>query len=96
MPTLPPPRLPGGWRAAVHRRLAGVPGLVRVLMKPRNGQAWTPEDRVLLRRELRVLLRAVPAVALVAFLPGGLFLLPVYAWALDRRRRRRPPVPPEA
>lgn len=78
----------GNWRRGVHRHVARVPSLVHILMKPRNGEAWTPEDRSLLRQELRALARWTPAVFLVV-LPGGLLLLPAYVWFLDRRRKPR-------
>ncbi|MBK5255967.1 MAG: hypothetical protein JJE39_08035 [Vicinamibacteria bacterium] len=57
-------------------------------MKPRNGVAWSPEDRELLRREFRHLATAAPAF-LIFLLPGGALLLPVYAWFMDTRRQTR-------
>jgi hypothetical protein len=75
----------GWWRRSVFARLSRLEGFVRVLMKPRNGQPWSPQDRLLLRAEMRAAARWVPAF-LVFLLPGGMLLLPVYAWALDRRR----------
>lgn len=65
-----------------------IEGLITVLMKPRNGQAWTAEDKALLRDELRRLARATPGF-LIFLLPGGSILLPLYAWFLDTRRARR-------
>jgi hypothetical protein len=89
--------LPGGWlaqgvsrwRAASLSVLAEVEGLVHVLMKPRNGQPWSPEDREFLRSELRALARWTPALILF-MVPGSFILLPAYAWLLDRRRGLRP------
>ena len=78
----------GRWRQAAHAELARVRGLVALLMKPRNGEAWTPEDRALLRRELLALARLVP-VFVLPILPGSVVLLPAYAWLLDRRRVAR-------
>jgi len=77
------------WRARALRRFAGAPGVVRVLMKPPNGEPWTDVDRGLLRRELRALARWTPGFVLF-LLPGGLVLLIVYAHLLDRRRLKRP------
>ncbi len=62
-------------------------GLVPILMKPRNGQSWTPEERVALRGHLGRLSRLSPYLVLVV-MPGGFFMLPVFAWWLDRRRTR--------
>jgi hypothetical protein len=71
-------------------------GLVPILMKPRNGQRWTPEERTELRGHLGRLSRLSPYLVLVV-MPGGFLMLPVFAWWLDRRRLRvRPPVPPQA
>lgn len=78
----------GDWRQGVHRHLARVPSFVHILMKPRNREAWTPEDRALLRQEVRALARWTPALFFVV-LPGGLLLLPAYIWLLDRRRKSR-------
>ncbi len=62
-------------------------GLVPILMKERNGQRWTSEDRALLRDHLGRLSRLSPYLVLVV-MPGGFFMLPVFAWWLDRRRTR--------
>jgi hypothetical protein len=69
-------------------------GLMPILMKPRNGQDWSPEDRAELRDHLGRLSRISPYLVLVV-MPGGFFILPVFAWWLDRRRlRQRGPIPP--
>jgi Carotenoid biosynthesis protein len=73
------------WRERMHGRLAGVTGLVAVLMKRRNGEPWTLEESTFLRSELRALAQWAPALALFV-LPGSVVLLPLYAWLLDRRR----------
>jgi len=80
-----PARLVDGWRRKSHAALAECQGLVHVLMKPRNGEAWTAADHALLHEQLRVLARWTPSLVLF-LLPGGLAILPVYAWLLDRRR----------
>ncbi|MBI2509578.1 MAG: hypothetical protein HYV99_06335 [Betaproteobacteria bacterium] len=64
-----------------------VKGLMPLLMKPRNKQRWTPEDK----NELAVHLRRLSSIShylLVLALPGGMLMLPVLAWWLDRRRGR--------
>ncbi len=76
-------------RRRIIAELVQVRGLMPLLMKPRNGQKWTAEDR----RELVVHLRRISGLGPYVFLlvmPGGLAVLPVLAWWLDRRRRPRP------
>ena len=67
--------------------------LMPLLMKPRNGSAWTAEEKADLLLQLRRLSRLSPYL-LFLLLPGSALLLPLYAWWLDRRRRPRPPRPP--
>lgn len=62
-------------------------GLMPILMKPRNGQSWSAADRAELRDHLYRLSRISPYLVLVV-MPGGFFVLPVFAWWLDRRRLR--------
>jgi hypothetical protein len=76
-----------------RRRIIGemvqVRGLMPLLMKPRNGEKWSDEDR----RALVVHLRRISSLGPYVFLlvmPGGLAVLPALAWWLDRRRRPRP------
>jgi hypothetical protein len=66
-----------------------VRGLMPLLMKPRNGQRWSREDK----RELRAHLRRLSSISrylAVLAMPGGILLLPALVWLLDRRRSRRP------
>jgi hypothetical protein len=69
-----------------------VQGLMQLLMKPRNGEPWTPEDRRELRRHFRALWDLAPMLALFS-LPGGTLLLPLLAWFLDRRQARQREAP---
>jgi len=62
--------------------------LMPLLMKQRNGYHWTNDDRQHIREHLRHLVRISPYIVLFVA-PGGLFLLPIMAWWLDRRRLRR-------
>ena len=88
------------WREMrlIHRReqdrlrheISQVPGLMALLMKPRNGQKWTTVERDELREQLHRLSRLSFYLATAA-LPGTTITLPLLAWWLDRRRRRRPP-----
>jgi hypothetical protein len=64
-----------------------VKGLLPLLMKPRNRQRWTPEDRLQLAGHLRRLSGMSPYLV-VLVMPGGLLMLPALAWWLDRRRGR--------
>lgn len=65
-----------------------VRGLVPLLMKPRNGERWTAEDKALLKDHLRRVSK-LSHYLVVLLLPGGLLLLPVLSWWLDRRRDKR-------
>ena len=65
-----------------------VKGLMPLLMKPRNEQMWTPEDKHELRTQLRRLSSISPYL-IVLTLPGSLLMLPTLAEWLDRRGNRR-------
>jgi hypothetical protein len=64
-----------------------IKGLVPLVMKQRNRQRWSPEDRALLVTHLRRLSRISPYLAVLA-MPGGFIMMPALAWWLDRRRNR--------
>ena len=63
-------------------------GLMPLLMKPRNKQRWTREDRAELRAHFRRL-SALSPYLVACVLPGGFVALLVMAWWLDRRRQGR-------
>ena len=67
-------------------------GLMPLLMKPRNKQRWTPEDKQALVLHLRRLSYISPYLVVLA-MPGGMLMLPALAWWLDRRRDGRPSGP---
>jgi hypothetical protein len=69
------------------REILQVRGLMPLLMKPRNGQRWTPEDKAELVVHLRRLSKLSPYLV-IGVMPGGFLLLPLLAWWLDRRRNR--------
>jgi hypothetical protein len=69
-----------------------VKGLMPLLMKPRNKQRWTVEDKAELAVHLKRLSRLSPYLVVVV-MPGGFFLLPALAWWLDRRRNRNRTTP---
>jgi hypothetical protein len=72
--------------------LARTQTLMPLLMKPRNGAKWTKDEKRELVDHLKRIGGMGRYVALL-LLPGGLALLPVLAWWLDRRRDKRPPKP---
>jgi hypothetical protein len=63
-------------------------GLMPVLMKRRNKQQWSPEDRAEIRSHLSRLSKLSPYLVILV-MPGGFAMLPVLAWWLDRRRQAR-------
>ncbi len=63
-------------------------GFLALLMKPRNGMPWLPEDKRLLTSHLKHLARILPILGVFA-LPGSILLLPLLAFYLDRRRKSR-------
>jgi hypothetical protein len=65
-----------------------VKGLMPLLMKSRNKQQWTAQDKRELIRHLKCVSR-MSAYIVVLFMPGGFALMPAMAWWLDRRRGRR-------
>jgi len=75
-------------RKYLQSEMSQVRGLMPLLMKPRNREQWSDEDRKELITHLQRLRRVSPYIAVVA-LPGGLAMLPVLAWWLDRRRNGR-------
>ena len=75
-------------RDLVVVKFAQVKGLMPLLMKHRNGELWTHEERIVLKSQLRALAHLSPYIFVMA-LPGSFAALPVLAWWLDRRRHRR-------
>lgn len=75
-------------RLYIYGELARVRGLIPLLMKRRNGGQWTDEEREMLMRNLRAVSNLSPYL-IPLLIPGGIFLLPILAWWLDRRRRQR-------
>src|SRR5947209_4152740 len=65
-----------------------VRGLMPLLMRERNGQRWTAEDKAELATHIKRLSGLSPYLVVVV-MPGGFLMLPVLSWWLDRRRRRK-------
>lgn len=72
----------------IREEIAQIPGLMALLMKPRNGLKWTKTERAQLRAQLRRLSRLSIYLAL-ATLPFTSLTLPLVAWWLDRRQQKR-------
>ena len=75
---------------AILMQVLAIKGLMQLLMKTRNtDERWTREEKTEIKNHLKSIAKIIPAVVIFA-LPGGSFLLPVLAEALDRRKTRRP------
>src|SRR5450830_814622 len=73
-------------RKYVLGEVVQITGLMPLLMKPRNHQKWTPEDKHQIVMHLRRLTMVSPYLA-VMVMPGSFVVLPALAWWLDRRRQ---------
>jgi hypothetical protein len=74
-------------RQRIVAEMGQVRGLLPLLMKPRNKQKWTREEKVLLVQHMKRI-SALSPYLVVLVMPGGLLALPALAWWLDRRRLR--------
>jgi hypothetical protein len=75
-------------KEAILMEVLSIRGLMQLLMKTRNtDEKWKREEKIEVKRHLRNIAKIIPAVALFS-LPGGSFLLPILAEALDRRKTR--------
>lgn len=62
---------------------------MQLLMKQRNtGLRWSKPEKAELKHYLRSMVCIIPALC-IFLLPGGLFLLPLLAEVMDRRKRPR-------
>jgi len=76
-------------KQAILMEVLSIKGLMQLLMKIRNtDEKWTREEKKEIRMHLRNIAKIVPTIAFLS-LPGGSFLLPILAEALDRRKTRR-------
>jgi len=71
----------------LQNEILQVRGLMPLLMKPRNKQRWSSDDKTQLALHLQRLSQISPYLV-VLVMPGGFFMLPALAWWLDRRRNR--------
>ena len=74
-------------RRRLTSEILEVRGLMPLLMKPRNSGRWTDEDKKELVGHLRRL-SSISRYLVVFALPGGVLMLPVLAWWIDRRSER--------
>jgi hypothetical protein len=72
----------------IRSELNQVRGLIPLLMKRRNGGQWSIEERATLLRDLRALSGLSPYLIPI-LMPGGIFMLPLVAYWMDRRRNQR-------
>ena len=79
--------LSGRERQRLAQEFSQVSGLMPLLMKQRNKQRWSREDKAQLASYLKRLSNLSPYLVVLA-IPGGLLALPALAWWLDRRRMR--------
>jgi hypothetical protein len=77
-------------KEAVVAEIVRIHGLMPLLMKHRNGSRWTRAERAQLHEQMRALAHLSPYL-FVMVLPGAFVTIPLLAWWLDRRRRRRAP-----
>lgn len=75
-------------RVYIRNELSQASGLIPILMKRRNGEKWSAEERAILLRDLRTLSNLSPYL-IPLLMPGGILMLPLLAWWMDRRRKGR-------
>jgi len=75
-------------RLYIYNELSHARGLIPILMKRRNGEQWSREERELLLRNLRAISNLSPYLVPI-LMPGGVLMLPLIAWWIDRRRKGR-------
>ena len=75
-------------RKYIRNELSHARGLIPILMKRRNGEQWSREERALLLRDLRALSNLSPYL-IPLLMPGGVLMLPLLAWWMDNRNKKR-------
>ena len=75
-------------RLYIYNELSHARDLIPILMKHRNGEQWSREERELLLRDLRALSNLSPYLIPI-LMPGGVLVLPLLAWWIDRRSKGR-------
>jgi len=75
-------------RRLIRKELNEIRGLIPLLMKHRNGQRWSADERAALLRDLRAVANLSPYL-IPLLMPGGIFMLPLVACWMDYRRNLR-------
>ncbi len=75
-------------RLRIRNELNDARGLIPLLMKHRNGERWSADERATLLRDLRAVSNLSPYLIPI-LLPGGIFMLPLVACWMDRRHKER-------
>lgn len=75
-------------RLLIRNELSQARGLIPILMKHRNGEQWSKEERAILLRDLRALSSLSPYL-IPLLMPGGILMFPLLAWWIDSRRKER-------
>ncbi|MDO9052470.1 MAG: hypothetical protein Q7U37_00840 [Gallionella sp.] len=75
-------------RLHIRNELNQARGLIPLLMKHRNGEQWSSDERATLLRDLRALSNLSPYL-IPLLMPGGIFMLPLVAYWMDRRHKER-------
>ena len=68
--------------------LVQMKGAWPLLMKQRNDDKWTPEEKI----EFKTMVRSASSVSPYLFIwavPGFMLMLPFLAWFLDKQRKRK-------
>ena len=74
------------FKALTWVEITHVQGLMQLLMKPRNGMPWSREDKAAILSHLKHMGKSLPLLAFFT-LPGGVLLLPLLPWFLERRKK---------
>lgn len=75
-------------RLYIRKELYQARGAIRLLIKRRNGEKWSAEERARLLHDLRAISHLSPYL-IPLLMPGGVLLLPLVAWWMDFRRKKR-------
>ncbi len=77
------------YKQPVLDEVVQINGFMKTLMKQRNtGTEWTKYELSKIKLHLKRISKIFP-LFLVFLLPGGLLLLALFAFILDRRKRKR-------
>lgn len=75
-------------RLYIRKELYQARDVIPLLMKRRNGEKWSTEERAKLLYELRAISHLSPYL-IPLLMPGGVLLLPLVAWWMDLRHKKR-------